>query len=70
MAMAAAATADGLIESSNTRKKVTRGKNFWRALNLFERGILGPLAPQVSTPHDIVWMWEHATLIRYDLPRP
>ncbi len=40
-------------------------KNIWRAVNIIERILLGPLTIPVETLHEIVWMWEKSTLIRY-----
>ncbi len=45
-----------------------RSRNFLRLINGFERMMLGPLLPKVSTPYEIEWMWERSTLLRYDLP--
>ncbi|RMF18331.1 MAG: alpha/beta fold hydrolase [Candidatus Dadabacteria bacterium] len=44
-------------------------RNAMRLLNAFERTTLGPLRPNVSTPSDVVWMWERSTLLRFELPR-
>lgn len=44
-------------------------RNLLRFLNAFERATLGPLRPNVSTPADVVWMWERSTLLRYELPQ-
>ena len=41
----------------------------WRAINTFERLILGQLAPNVTTPRDTVFMWEQAELFEYELPQ-
>lgn len=43
-------------------------KMFWRTLNMTERLLMGPLTPQVQTPHEIAWMWERSTLLHYRLP--
>ncbi len=50
------------------RPKPRAPKNILRLLNAFERVALGPLRPNVSTPSEIVWMWEVSTLMRYELP--
>lgn len=53
----------------DSRPSPERHKNLWRAINAFERVTLGPLSPKVSTPNEIIWMWERSRLIRYELPR-
>lgn len=45
-----------------------RHKNLFRILNFIERLLLGPLRPQISTPFDVIWMWERSQLLRYELP--
>lgn len=44
-------------------------RNALRLVNAFERATLGPLRPNVTTPSDVVWMWERSTLLRYELPQ-
>ncbi len=56
------------IEAARTSQDYARHKNFWRAMNLFERALLGPLTPQVETPNEVAWMWERSTLLHYRLP--
>lgn len=41
----------------------------WRSINMFERALLGPLAPLVPTPNDVVFMWDQSVLYEYDMPR-
>ncbi len=55
-------------ESARTSRDYARHKMFWRGLNAFERALLGPLTPQVATPHEVAWMWERSTLLHYRLP--
>lgn len=43
-------------------------KNLFRILNLLERVLLGSLRPQISTPQEVVWMWERSQLLRFELP--
>lgn len=38
---------------------------FWRTANLTERVLLGPLAPQVRTPAQVVFLWERSKLLHY-----
>jgi polyhydroxyalkanoate synthase len=56
------------IESARTSQDYSKHKMFWRGMNLVERTMLGPLTPQVQTPHEIAWMWERSTLLHYRLP--
>jgi polyhydroxyalkanoate synthase len=56
------------IESAVTSQNYAKHKIFWRSMNLVERALLGPLTPQVETPHEIAWMWERSTLLHYRLP--
>jgi len=49
---------------ANFRQRMT-----WRLVNAFERATLGPLLPNVRTPSEIIWMWDRATLVHYELPR-
>jgi polyhydroxyalkanoate synthase len=43
-------------------------RNLFRILNGLERVFLGPLRPEITTPSDVVWMWERSLLLRYELP--
>ncbi len=43
-------------------------RNVWRLVNFTERVLLGPLTIPIETPHEIVWMWEKSTLIKYHSP--
>lgn len=56
------------VESARTSQNYAKHKMFWRGMNLVERVMLGPLTPQIETPHEIAWMWERSTLLHYRLP--
>lgn len=56
------------VESARTSQNYAKHKMFWRGMNFVERVMLGPLTPQIETPHEIAWMWERSTLLHYRLP--
>lgn len=58
-----------LREKIREKVHLANYRNRWRAMNMMERTLLGPLAPQVNTPRDLIFMWERSTLYHYELPR-
>ena len=45
-----------------------RYRTKWRSINVFERLALGQLAPNITTPRDVAFMWDQSILYEYHLP--